>query len=77
MVSGRILVVIEDRVLEPSRYFSSHFENLELGKNLYSIHSEFLLLQDYAKTDGLEYICPQCSVSTFKKKMQKTSNGYS
>lgn len=33
--------------------------------------------KDYAKTDGLEYICPQCSVSTFKKKMQKTSNGYS
>ncbi|KAI5679503.1 hypothetical protein M9H77_00730 [Catharanthus roseus] len=33
--------------------------------------------KDYAKTDGLEYICPQCSVSTFKKKIQKTSNGYS
>ncbi|XP_027122581.1 AT-rich interactive domain-containing protein 4-like [Coffea arabica] len=32
--------------------------------------------KDYAKTDGLEYICPQCSVSTFKKKMQKTVNGY-
>ncbi|KAA8540205.1 hypothetical protein F0562_024232 [Nyssa sinensis] len=33
--------------------------------------------KDYAKTDGLEYICPQCSVSNFKKKLQKTSNGYS
>ncbi|XP_059643866.1 AT-rich interactive domain-containing protein 4 isoform X2 [Cornus florida] len=33
--------------------------------------------KDYAKTDGLEYICPQCSVSNFKKKMQKTANGYS
>lgn len=33
--------------------------------------------KDYAKTDGLEYICPQCSVSNFKKKIQKTSNGYS
>ncbi|KAK3013038.1 hypothetical protein RJ639_008239 [Escallonia herrerae] len=33
--------------------------------------------KDYAKTDGLEYICPQCSMSNFKKKMQKTTNGYS
>ncbi|KAG5538031.1 hypothetical protein RHGRI_025202 [Rhododendron griersonianum] len=33
--------------------------------------------KDYAKTDGLEYICPQCSISNFKKKLQKTSNGYS
>ncbi|KAL3839867.1 hypothetical protein ACJIZ3_024458 [Penstemon smallii] len=33
--------------------------------------------KDYAKTDGLEYICPQCSVSNYKKKMQKTGNGYS
>ncbi|XP_060172961.1 AT-rich interactive domain-containing protein 4 [Lycium barbarum] len=33
--------------------------------------------KDYAKTDGLEYICPQCSVTNFKKKMQKTTNGYS
>ncbi|CAK9180490.1 unnamed protein product [Ilex paraguariensis] len=33
--------------------------------------------KDYAKTDGLEYICPQCSISNFKKKMQKTTNGYS
>ncbi|XP_047341293.1 AT-rich interactive domain-containing protein 4-like [Impatiens glandulifera] len=34
--------------------------------------------KDYAKTDGLEYICPQCSISNFKKKVQKTSsNGYS
>lgn len=27
--------------------------------------------KDYAKTDGLEYICPQCSISNFKKKLQK------
>nr|XP_043617569.1 AT-rich interactive domain-containing protein 4 [Erigeron canadensis] len=33
--------------------------------------------KDYAKTDGLEYICPQCSISNFKKKMPKTTNGYS
>ncbi|KAI7985846.1 AT-rich interactive domain-containing protein 4 [Camellia lanceoleosa] len=33
--------------------------------------------KDYAKTDGLEYICPQCSISNFKKKLQKTTNGYS
>ncbi|XP_031105564.1 AT-rich interactive domain-containing protein 4-like [Ipomoea triloba] len=33
--------------------------------------------KDYAKTDGLEYICPQCSISNFKKKIQKTTNGYS
>ncbi|PON78291.1 ARID DNA-binding domain containing protein [Trema orientale] len=33
--------------------------------------------KDYAKTDGLEYICPHCSVSNFKKKSQKVSNGFS
>ncbi|CAK9171162.1 unnamed protein product, partial [Ilex paraguariensis] len=33
--------------------------------------------KDYAKTDGLEYICPQCSISKFKKKVQKNNNGYS
>ncbi|XP_047257050.1 AT-rich interactive domain-containing protein 4 isoform X4 [Capsicum annuum] len=33
--------------------------------------------KDYAKTDGLEYICPQCSVTNFKKKVAKTTNGYS
>ncbi|TXG61715.1 hypothetical protein EZV62_013078 [Acer yangbiense] len=32
--------------------------------------------KDYAKTDGLEYVCPQCSITNFKKKSQKTSNGY-
>ncbi|XP_021894369.1 AT-rich interactive domain-containing protein 4 [Carica papaya] len=32
--------------------------------------------KDYAKTDGLEYICPHCSVSNFRKKSQKTTNGY-
>ncbi|KAM7259439.1 hypothetical protein ACFE04_015180 [Oxalis oulophora] len=32
--------------------------------------------KDYAKTDGLEYICPNCSVTNFKKKSQKTTNGY-
>lgn len=32
--------------------------------------------KDYAKTDGLEYICPQCSVANYKKKTQKTANGY-
>ncbi|XP_031092123.1 AT-rich interactive domain-containing protein 4-like [Ipomoea triloba] len=33
--------------------------------------------KDYAKTDGLEYLCPQCSVAKFKKKIQKIANGYS
>ncbi|KAL3632102.1 AT-rich interactive domain-containing protein 4 [Castilleja foliolosa] len=34
--------------------------------------------KDYAKTDGLEYICPQCSISNFKKKPNnKAGNGYS
>ncbi|XVE70779.1 hypothetical protein DITRI_Ditri10aG0098200 [Diplodiscus trichospermus] len=32
--------------------------------------------KDYAKTDGLEYVCPHCSISNFKKKPQKTVNGY-
>ncbi|XP_057743524.1 AT-rich interactive domain-containing protein 4-like [Arachis stenosperma] len=32
--------------------------------------------KDYAKTDGLEYICPHCSVTNFKKK-QSVANGYS
>ncbi|KAG4940039.1 hypothetical protein AAZX31_16G011900 [Glycine max] len=32
--------------------------------------------KDYAKTDGLEYICPHCSVTNFKKK-QNVANGYS
>ncbi|KAE8718846.1 AT-rich interactive domain-containing protein 4 [Hibiscus syriacus] len=29
--------------------------------------------KDYAKTDGLEYVCPHCSISNFKK---KPMNGY-
>lgn len=33
--------------------------------------------KDYAKTDGLEYICPQCSVTNFRRKPQKPANGYS
>ncbi|KAL3632855.1 AT-rich interactive domain-containing protein 4 [Castilleja foliolosa] len=34
--------------------------------------------KDYAKTDGLEYICPQCSASNYKKKANnKAGNGYS
>ncbi|MBA0744866.1 hypothetical protein Gogos_007469 [Gossypium gossypioides] len=32
--------------------------------------------KDYAKTDGLEYVCPHCSISNFKKKPHKTVNGY-
>ncbi|KAG8487601.1 hypothetical protein CXB51_018243 [Gossypium anomalum] len=32
--------------------------------------------KDYAKTDGLEYVCPHCSISNFKKKAAKTMNGY-
>jgi hypothetical protein len=35
-------------------------------------------LQDYAKTDGLEYICPHCSLANYKKKPppQKVANGF-
>ncbi|OIV97332.1 hypothetical protein TanjilG_07084 [Lupinus angustifolius] len=32
--------------------------------------------KDYAKTDGLEYVCPHCNISNFGKKSQKTANGY-
>ncbi|XP_027334591.1 AT-rich interactive domain-containing protein 4-like isoform X2 [Abrus precatorius] len=32
--------------------------------------------KDYAKTDGLEYICPHCSITNFKKK-QSVANGFS
>ncbi|KAI4379593.1 hypothetical protein MLD38_005871 [Melastoma candidum] len=32
--------------------------------------------KDYAKTAGLEYICPHCSASNYKKKPQKSANGY-
>ncbi|OIW04542.1 hypothetical protein TanjilG_13924 [Lupinus angustifolius] len=32
--------------------------------------------KDYAKTDGLDYICPHCSVTNLKKK-QSIANGYS
>ncbi|KAK8660687.1 hypothetical protein V6N13_051602 [Hibiscus sabdariffa] len=31
--------------------------------------------KDYAKTDGLEYVCPHCSISNLKKK-PKPVNGY-
>ncbi|XP_042398717.1 AT-rich interactive domain-containing protein 4-like isoform X1 [Zingiber officinale] len=31
--------------------------------------------KDYAKTDGLEYICPNCSLTNTKKKSQKLVNG--
>ncbi|KAI9119862.1 hypothetical protein K1719_009251 [Acacia pycnantha] len=34
--------------------------------------------KDYAKTDGLEYICPHCSVTNFKKKpLSVADNGFS
>ncbi|XP_068658758.1 AT-rich interactive domain-containing protein 4-like [Aristolochia californica] len=33
--------------------------------------------KDYAKTDGLEYVCPHCSLTNFKRKSHKTSNGFS
>ncbi|KAH7680009.1 Zinc finger RING/FYVE/PHD-type protein [Dioscorea alata] len=33
--------------------------------------------KDYAKTDGLEYICPHCSVNNFKRKSPKMANGFS
>ncbi|KAG9457600.1 hypothetical protein H6P81_002108 [Aristolochia fimbriata] len=33
--------------------------------------------KDYAKTDGLEYVCPHCSLTNFKRKSHKISNGYS
>lgn len=33
--------------------------------------------KDYAKTDGLEYICPHCSLTNYKRKSQKLVNGFS
>ncbi|KAI3414558.1 uncharacterized protein J3R85_016201 [Psidium guajava] len=30
--------------------------------------------KDYAKTDGLEYVCPQCSITSMKKKPHRSSN---
>ncbi|KAJ6826948.1 AT-rich interactive domain-containing protein 4 [Iris pallida] len=34
--------------------------------------------KDYAKTDGLEYVCPHCSITNYKKKPQKMAmNGFS
>ncbi|KAL5698562.1 hypothetical protein ACHQM5_029587 [Ranunculus cassubicifolius] len=33
--------------------------------------------KDYAKTDGLEYICPHCSITSFSRKPQKSMNDYS
>ncbi|RVW77048.1 AT-rich interactive domain-containing protein 4 [Vitis vinifera] len=43
------------------------------GLGAFKLHAE---QQDYAKTDGLEYICPHCSITNFQKKSQKTANGY-
>ncbi|XP_031738284.1 AT-rich interactive domain-containing protein 4 isoform X2 [Cucumis sativus] len=31
--------------------------------------------KDYAKTDGLEYVCPHCSITTYKKKPHRVANG--
>ncbi|XP_023524673.1 AT-rich interactive domain-containing protein 4-like isoform X1 [Cucurbita pepo subsp. pepo] len=31
--------------------------------------------KDYAKTDGLEYVCPHCSITTYKKKPHSVANG--
>lgn len=33
--------------------------------------------QDYAKTDGLEYVCPHCSITNYKRKSAKLMNGFS
>ncbi|OVA13018.1 ARID/BRIGHT DNA-binding domain [Macleaya cordata] len=34
--------------------------------------------KDYAKTDGLEYICPHCSITNYnRRKPQKIANGFS
>ncbi|XP_078429531.1 ARID/BRIGHT DNA-binding domain-containing protein isoform X2 [Wolffia australiana] len=32
--------------------------------------------KDYAKMDGLEYICPHCSLANHKRKSLKSSNGF-
>jgi hypothetical protein len=51
-----------------------YMKSIDFIKDSFFFHSQ--LLQDYAKTDGLEYICPHCSVTNFKKK-QSVANGYS
>jgi len=33
--------------------------------------------KDYAKTDGLEYVCPHCSITNYKRKSAKLMNGFS
>lgn len=78
VVSGRILAVTEGRGLVPSRYVVlNKLAVMKLSVAFCLYENIALNMQDYAKTDGLEYICPQCSISNFKKKLQKTSNGYS
>eukprot|EP00262_Sarcandra_glabra_P011860 TRINITY_DN2932_c0_g6_i1.p1 TRINITY_DN2932_c0_g6~~TRINITY_DN2932_c0_g6_i1.p1 ORF type:complete len:774 (+),score=118.28 TRINITY_DN2932_c0_g6_i1:178-2499(+) len=32
--------------------------------------------KDYAKTDGLEYVCPHCSLSNSRRKSHKIANGH-
>mgnify|MGYP007014633321 CR=1 FL=1 len=46
------------------------------------MHFFLFQLQEYAKTDGLEYICPRCSASNGqsiagRKKLKPPVNGYS
>lgn len=91
VVSGPTSAVTEGRVLAHLRYYITYncmwrilmLSNVKqcilfafnyIKYSFFFFHSQ--LLQDYAKTDGLEYICPHCSITNFKKK-QSVANGYS
>jgi hypothetical protein len=54
----------------------SKLEFCKVGSLVLSYVKSDFMLQDYAKTDGLEYICPHCSVTNVKKRA-KFSNGLS
>ncbi|KAL6496906.1 hypothetical protein OROGR_028835 [Orobanche gracilis] len=59
------------------RHYETYLLEYELAHD--DVDGECCLLcrRDYAKTDGLEYVCPQCSVSGYKKKINKSGNEYS
>lgn len=67
------------KVAVTSSIFSSCFfyTLIELIVLRWSLINIVTWLQDYAKTDGLEYICPHCSVNNFKRKSPKMANGFS
>ena len=91
MESGPTLAVTDGKVLVHLRYCHSNLSLLPMS-GLMLKESEFhsssswqgftifhsQLVQDYAKTDGLDYICPHCSITNFTKKPSGVvTNGFS